>query len=119
MAAQPHVLTLCHLFGRHGRIEIEYAIGSRIRRDAVEIVLRHVQTQREDSYKPPRQREAFLPVRYTTSLEAGQVCRVLPHKLLPADVGLHLSRDRVWISTLWVVLRRVAPSERFAVVERL
>ena len=117
MAAQPNVLTSCRLFRRHRRIKVENAITPWVGCDAVKVVLRQLQTQREDLDQPPRELEAFLPVSYAAVLEAGEVGSVFPYKLFTLDIRLHLIRDRARVSSVRVILRRIAPAECFSVVE--
>ena len=59
-----------------------------------------------------------MPISYTAILEAGEMGSAFPYELLTLDIRLHLGRDGVEVSSLGVILRRIAPSERLSVVER-
>ena len=81
------------------------------------MVLRQVETQREDPDQAARQFEAFLPVGDAALLEAGEVGCAFPDVVFAADVGLDFCRDGGEIFGVGVVLGFVAPREGFSIVD--
>lgn len=80
------------LRGRHGRVEVEDAVGARVRGHAVEVRLWQVEREREDAHQTPRQAQARLPIGDACCLEAGEVRRPFPYEVFAADVRLHFCR---------------------------
>ena len=105
--------------GERGREVIQDAVGARVRRDAVEVVLRYVQAEREDPHQPPRELETCLPVGHTAALEARQVRRPFPHVLFTAEPAPYVGGNNLRVLQVRVDLRSVAPHESLPVVARL